>query len=296
MVTYDDRGRLCVALDGGETMNEPGIYANIPMQEYQRSHGISQSSLMLLRDKSPAHLKWAMEHPTDPTPAMLAGSAIHDAVLLPDMFHKYWVPLPDLNIRTKEGKEAFLQYQEKHPYATILKQAEYNRVLAVRDAIHNHKYAKQLLVGDAEQSAWWTDEDTGVLCKGRFDLIGKRTGTLVDLKSTRDASPASFTRSIYNFGYYIQAAHYVNGAMTLGVDVEHYAIIAVEKEPPYGVAIYRIRDDAIIAGQDELKPLLEQYAECKETGEWPCYPMEVQDISLPPYAWRQIDEKLGVFV
>ena len=269
---------------------KPGLYSGMPMNEYHKAEGVSQSSLKYLRDKTPAHLKVAMETEKPPTPAMVLGSAIHDAVLLPEVFDVCWHRGPDSDKRTKAGKRAW-EDAEAHG-ASILKPADYDLVINVRDAIANHKYARQLLIGQPEQSAFWIDEETGVLCKGRFDLIGERTRTLVDLKTTKDASKESFTRDIFKYGYYLQGSHYLKGAAALGLPIEHFAIIAVEKTEPFGVAIYRLTDDAIVAGEDELRPLMQLYAECKEFDAWHCYPEMVQDISLPHWAWNQIEERI----
>ena len=37
--------------------------------------------------------------------------------------------------------------------------------------------------------------------------------------------------------------------------------------------------------------LLERYAECERSGEWPGYPDEVRDISIPEWAWYQMDDQ-----
>jgi len=145
---------------------------------------------------------------------------------------------------------------------------------------------------EPERSAWWEDAETGLLCKGRFDEIGRRAGVIVDLKTTRDASREAFSRAIYTIGYYIQAAHYIAGAKALGIDADRFGIIAVEKDPPYAVAIYEVSGAALYDGERERRKLLELYAQCEESGEWPGYPQEVVEIDLPVWAPNQIDRRL----
>jgi hypothetical protein len=60
------------------------------------------------------------------------------------------------------------------------------------------------------------------------------------------------------------------------------------------VALYNVRDDAIRAGEDELRPLLKRYAECEASGVWPAYPEQAVEISLPPWSWSQIDERTQI--
>ena len=271
----------------------PGLYPDVPAPVYRRWRAASQSILAILRDRSPAHAYEAMVNPPPQTDAERLGEAVHMAVLQPDLFARRYVRGPEGDRRTKAVREAWQEVAAANPGATILLPAEYDQIIAIRDAVYRHPTARKLFGGEAERSAVWRDPDTGVLCKGRFDEINRTVGCITDLKTTQDASPAAFTRAIYGYRYYLQAAHYLAGAQALGIDVRFFVIIAVEKEPPYGVAIYHVSGEAIRAGLEELRPLLTVYARCMETGVWPSYPAEAVEITLPPWAWRQIDERVG---
>lgn len=270
-----------------------GLYEDIPAAVYHRWRGASQSRLLTLRDKSPAHMKWEQEHPAEETPTFALGNAVHTAVLQPDIFSARYVRDVEGDARTKAVKEKRAALRQERPDAIILRATDFDVCLAIRDAVAAHPIAGALLDGPAERSAVWTDPQTGVTCKARFDQKPNGIDTITDLKTTTDASATAFTRSIYRFGYYIQGAHYLSGAQTLELDARFFTIIAVEKEPPWGVAVYHLRDDAIQAGADELRPLLETYARCEVTGHWPAYEAKAVEISLPPFAWQQIDERVG---
>lgn len=271
---------------------EPGLYPGIPSDEYHRMPGVSQSMLKVLRDQSPAHLRWQMEHPQPSSPAQVLGSAVHDCVLLPDVFERAWLRGIEGDGRTKAVKEAREALAAEHPAATVLKPEDYDTCIAVRGAIAAHPKARQLLTGDAEQSAFWTDEATGLLCRGRFDLLGHKTRTIVDLKTTKSAARDDFSRSIWAYGYFLQAAFYLDGAKALGLPFEHFAFVAVEKTPPYGIALYEMSMAAIDDGRKLIRPLLETYARCLETGEWPGYSDDVTVIDVPAWAPGQIAREL----
>lgn len=273
--------------------SEPGLYPDVDADEYRRWPLASQSILKILRDRSPAHAREAMLNPPEPTPALRLGEAVHMAVLQPDLFMERYVVAPEVDRRTKAGREAWEEFLAEHESKRILTSQEWAQCIAMRDAVRSHSIASKLLWGEAEVSAVWRDPDTGVMCKGRFDDIARGIGALVDLKTTMDASKGAFTRAIYEFGYYIQAAMYLRGAQTLGLNVKFFTFIAVEKTPPYGVAVYHVRDDAIDAGVQELRPLLETFARCQQTGRWPGYAEEAVEISLPPWAWSQIEERVS---
>lgn len=272
---------------------EPGIYDGIPAREYHQKPGASQSRLKVLREKSPAHLQWQINHPKPPTDAQVLGAAIHDAVLLPDLFGREWKRGPEGDGRTKAVKDAKAALAAEFPGATVLKPDDFDTAIAVRNAVAAHPTARQLLIGDAEQSAFWNDPDFGLLCRGRFDLIGHRTGTLVDLKTTKDAARDPFSRDIWNFGYHAQGWFYLRGARELGLDVDKFALVAVEKEPPYGIRLYELTEAAIHDGGRELMQALETYAACMESGEWPNYPPEVELIDIPTWAAKKVDERVG---
>lgn len=287
---------MSAVLDQLEVPNAPGLYAGISAEEYHRWPYASQTILKIMRDRSPLHAYQQMTNPPESTPALRLGDAVHVAVLQPDLFRSRFAVAPDVDRRTKAGKEEWAEFVAENADKSVLKADEWGVCESIREAVHAHPIASKLLAGEAEQSALWVDPATGVTCKARFDIVARSFGTIIDLKTTIDASPSQFTRAIYNYGYYIQAAHYLAGARALGIEVDLFAIIAVEKEPPYAVAVYQIEDEALQAGIDELRPLMATFARCQETGVWPSYDDQVTRITLPHYAWRQIEERVSVGV
>jgi len=85
-----------------------------------------------------------------------------------------------------------------------------------------------------EASIFAEDEETGLPLKARPDLWVE-DHTLVDIKTTDDASPDAFARTVTTFGYHLQAAHYLT--MT---GAENFIFVAVERKAPYAVGIYRL--------------------------------------------------------
>lgn len=276
------------------TQLQPGLYPNVRAHQYHSWQAASQSVLKIIRDQSPAHAYQQMTNPAPSTPAKRMGTAIHTAVLQPDVFDQEYIVAPDLDRRTKTGREEWALLVNAWGEDNILKPEEMQEIQAIRDAVLSHPTAGPLLRGDVELSALWADDETGVLCKGRFDVANKRVGALVDLKTTRDASKRAFSRAIWHYGYHIQAAHYLAGAQAHGIDAEFFVIVAVEKTPPYAVAVYNLRGDVIKAGHDELRPLIDMYAQCMESGHWPGYPTEAVEIDLPRYAWVEYEERVGL--
>ena len=93
---------------------EPGLYADIPMLEYHTWEGASQSRLKVIRDQSPAHLRWQMDHPSPPSDAQAVGSAVHTAVLEPELFASSY----DLGPTKTRGTQAWIAeagHQQSEP-------------------------------------------------------------------------------------------------------------------------------------------------------------------------------------
>jgi len=142
--------------------------------------------------------------------------------------------------------------------------------------------------GQPEVSAFWFDEPSGLLMKCRPDsvaLAGERSVVLLDVKTTQDASPDAYSRSIWNFGYHLLAAHYSEGyEIASGLMVLGFAFVVVEADYPHAAAAYLIDDDGMARARRTRRRLIESYAVCRATGEWPGYPNTMQPISLPGWA------------
>lgn len=274
-----------------------GLYPGVSLEEYLAWPYCSQSLLKTIRDRSPAHAREERDNPPAPTDAQRLGDAIHRAVLQPDLFYKEFVCAPEGDRRTKAVREAWEELAQENPEATILHPDEFHACRFIRDAVHSHPTASKLLKGaEFELSAVWEDNVPGYtpfLSKGRFDIVNRRLRLLADLKTTKDASPRSFRRDIYRYFYYGQAGHYLSGARALGIDVDAFLIIAVEKKPPYGMAVYSLKGEALKAAIDELTQLKSFYAECLARDAWPAYPTDIQEIDLATWAYYEIEERVS---
>jgi hypothetical protein len=71
--------------------------------------------------------------------------------------------------------------------------------------------------------------------------------------------------------------------------VRAFLLIAVEKDPPYGVAVYQLDEELVEAGRRAYMADLALYASCVERGEWPAYSSEVEVLDAP--AWMTMTTK-----
>ena len=68
---------------------------------------------------------------------------------------------------------------------------------------------------------------------------------IVDIKTTVDASPSGFDKQVWQYGYGIQDAFYRRVCSLAGLDVDDFIFVAVEKQPPYVVAVHVLSDEYI---------------------------------------------------
>lgn len=176
---------------------------------------------------------------------------------------------------------------------TPLKADEVAEVQAMADALLTHPTAGPLLSGDGrpEQSLFWRDPDTGVVCRARVDWLPpvSASGRIIncDIKTCRDASQAEFDRDAGRLMYHAQASFYEDGLLTLtGADSAASVWVAVEKDPPYLVAVHQLPSVDMIRGRGLNRRALRLYAECTASGVWPGYPTDVQIGRIPTYLAR----------
>jgi hypothetical protein len=284
-----------------------GLRRGLPAAEYHRLEAASASRLNCIRRQSPRHMRYRADNPMEPTPALVVGSAAHCLILEPETFERWYVVASQCSAVTKAGKRCGnagrarvadgwlcgVHLGDNRPErsdVTILSADDMATVEAIRDAVRGHPTAGKLLARrtDAELSATWTDAATGCPCKARLDAPLFADRSIVDLKTTDDAGPDSFARSILNYGYDLQARHYVEAARANDVDVVHFWIVAVEKAPPHAVGVYRLTERNLQAIDATWRGLLKTYAGCHGSGVWPAYP-DVSDIEVPEFGLRKLE-------
>lgn len=269
------------------------IRYKVPFSEYVEHPGLNQSKLGALK-KCPAKFKWLLDNSRPDTDALSVGRAIHTAVLEPDNFNDEFFCLPELDRRTTKGKEAYAEIVASNPGKTILKPEAFNTAIDVALAVRTNPHCAALLKKtEKEITLDWEDSETKTLCKARVDAWDKKRGIVIDIKTTQDASRFGFPRKLHAYGYHRQAAWYLDALRHNGEVATHFVFIAVEKEPPYAIGIYRLTDEAIRLSRQENEALLRTYAECMKTNDWPGYTNGIEDISLPDYILKDMEDEDG---
>ena len=259
----------------------------ISCEQYHRMDGISASCFSHL-DRSIDHLNAYFNEKYAETPALLDGRAIHHYVLEHDTFDEAFATAPDVDRRTKAGKEAFAEFQAEAGGRTVIKADTLVTCQRIHKAIMDHPGARNL-VGKAtalEVSYFDPDPETGILCKCRPDAE-LPAPILIDLKTTSDASESKFSRDAFKFNYHRQAAFYLD--LVSRVRSEEYngfAVVAVEKQEPYAVQVFVLDRAAIDAGREQYRAGLRKYYKYQQNPkQWTGlgHPVEPTPIYLPDW-------------
>lgn len=279
-----------------------GIFQETDAQYHTRVLGQANKGGLDQIARSPAHYKAWVEAPEqDETPALAFGKAFHHFVLENATFKRAFVLAPEgaprrpsvtqLNAKnpstdTLVAIDYWRQFDSIHAGKRMLSQSDFDVIRRMADAIDAHPLARNLmLAGQREATARWLDPETGIQCKARADFFVPEHGWLFDLKTTDDASPETFGRSVARYRYHVQDAFYSQGFGHAGHKINHFFFAAIEKDPPYAVSVCVCDVAAIDRAEGLIRRDMTRLAECIRTDEWPAYGNDVHHISLPAWAF-----------
>lgn len=263
----------------------------IDNKTYRNSEGISSTDLKKMT-KSPAHFRYWKDNPQEDTHDLLFGRAVHKYVLEKDDFFKEFAVAPNVDRRTKAGKEQFALFEVENEGKDIITQDDFDKIKAMYDALYATPFVERLLSGEKELSFFVEDEKTGLTVKCRPDCLSEigDTNILIDYKSTKDASSDAFMKDAIKLNYDLQMAMYKEIAeKKLG---KKYAVIfiAQEKTAPYLVNILEANEYFLKSGADMYHTYLDIYAECNETGNWYGYTNDgINTLGLPNWLQKQYE-------
>ena len=273
----------------------PGIYPNIPSDDYHDGPEMSKGKLDWIND-SPARYYWNMTHFTEPTAAMRLGTLTH-AVLLEPQLVKIEPTRPALDFRLKanhgardEHRAAMAEF-EADPRPIGCTAEEFVAAKGMADSLRQHRMLRVLLeTGEPEVTAYWTDTESGLDCRCRPDWLDLSAHNIaIDIKTTHSIKPRLFAKTMTDFRYHVTQAWYTDGIKAAtGQDVT-YLFGVVERTPPYLSAVYCLDEEPrdVELGRIEYRHNIATYLECLATHTWPGpVPEEVVSISLPHWVYK----------
>lgn len=274
-------------------LKEPyeGIYDKIPAATYHSWKAFSISNGLELL-KSPGHYKYRINNPLEQTPAMRLGTLVHERLLEPDSFKTKYKIVPE-HIKDRRTK-AYLELKKEAESVNkeLIDADTARRIEAIYHAVMGRDCAGTLLRldGQSELSLVW--DENGTICKGRIDKYINGDKTLIDIKTTTNASAEFFANTCFHRNYHVQAAHYAAGLAKHDMPVENVVLIAIESEPPHGVAVYMLNHRILEMGETKRQELFSILNMAQSTDNWDAYADAVIDLEIPN--WVNYDNQIRV--
>lgn len=271
---------------------EPGIYPGIPNSDYHADQDSLSSSgaKTLAKPGGAARFHYEQTHPKADSEALLFGTAAHAFILegvKPAVFKggKTLTSKKALDFITKERDE------REDPDLPVVTEEGWETLQGMAEAVHENPLARRLLTapGKAEQSVYW-QHPSGATLRCRPDWLPEEEDEtlgflpIVDLKTTRDATPAGFRHSCFQLGYHQSAAWYAAGLAAINVSANaRMVFIAVEKTPPYLVGVYTPSNEALEVGHALNEIGIDKWVRARIFNDWEALDGGLQTLAIKPY-------------
>lgn len=271
-----------------------GSLNHLTFAEYRAYEAVSQSDLkacydnpqlyyeqQILKTRPKAGPSDAQQWGVGMEEYIKTGGAASDCILIPREV------LSDQGHR--RGK-AWQEFAAEHEGKTLLTEREYHeRFDGYESALKNiqaHECAKKILF--SESAAWsqrfiWPCVETDLPLKGELDLIDEAAGIVCDVKTAADVDADSFQRAVFNFGYDIQAAHYLDAMRRFAGDIDLvYCWVVIRNKPPYNVEVYEASSELLNVGEERRLQRLRFFYDCINTGRWVTPSHGISSVLFPP--------------
>jgi len=277
----------------------PGIYLNVPAEQYFAWPYLSKSGLSDFA-KSPAlwYGRQTGEIKRRASASFILGSAtdllwVERRPLNPRYGFQV---IPKINPLTgkpmpKTGKARQEYLDSLPPGTTAISAAVERTALRMATALDNNDRAQRLHAGaHAQVSLVWRCPHTGILLKGRPDLVDFEKFVLSDLKTTKEIRPFLFDRDASQYNYHWQLYLYTQGLVANGCgsyeDWSHW-LITVANVEPHGVACRPMPSSALELAAEETAYHIRRWCECRDNKQWPADDLDEKPIELPRWRFKQ---------
>lgn len=266
--------------------------------DYHSSTGWSKSQLWDFISRGPRYFYLrhvAKSIQAEESSSLTHGSLLHRWLEVGDRFWDELIvpPAKLLTDTGRVGKAAKEWLAENGAGKAPVSQQELDQLRREADAVMGHSAARDLINARvaSEISIRWRHED-GTLLRCRPDLICQDAlgPVVVDLKTTREKDVlSSWWRSVMDYGYHAQDAHYQWGMEAAGMDARPLVFIVVSTEPYHDVAVVNLPTALVDIGRSQLQSAIADIGIRMSFDCWmPEQHGEVVELPVPPHVYRSL--------
>jgi len=165
--------------------------------------------------------------------AFLVGSAFHAMMLEPEQYRKLYAFEPDVDRRTKAGKEYIAEWRGQNKDVPHHLPGKYeNMLINMQESLSDHPVYNQLIKDSGEREVIKLFELEGAKCKAKVDYYDVEDNYIVDIKTCKHLDVEDIAKSIRDYKYGIQAAFYLDG-----LKAHKFYFVFIEKKAPYDAVV-----------------------------------------------------------
>ena len=269
-----------------------GFFNELSNEDYHGGEGVSKTTIDLSAS-DPHKVAWSKVCPVDSEKLKTFdfGDAMHAICLEPDRLKSEFVVMPKFG-RKDVDKLAKDEWLKENKNLKVLTEDDHKKLNLMFESVMAHREARALIEaqGIAEGSYFWTDKETGLLCKCRPDKNIESRGLLVDVKTTPDLK--KFAYSVDDYRYYVQDPWYCDGVRRVTGEVFRMEFLVIQKSIDcgrYPVEVLRLPEDAIEYGREIYRRDLDNYAKFMQLEQ----PPETRELEMSYRFNQKIEDHYG---
>ena len=266
--------------------------------DYYEIDALSNSSLSVLK-RSPQEFYERFvsgKQKGEETDAMRLGSAVHMLALEPEKFDSEYVVLDGpVNPRTQAAygrdTKAFSEWLENakaDESRKIMIRDDFDQSLKIAQAFHSHEIIEGLMTVDGKEFektlllTYQYDDGSSEKVKCKPDCIIPAESIIIDLKTSSDPRPEEFQWSALRYGYYRQAAIYLDACEVFYGKEFRFLFGVVNSKAPHECGVFELTLADIQRGREEYHELIEEYSRRKLSNNWRSdWQVGIHSLSLP---------------
>jgi len=265
--------------------------------EHPRGHPAFAMSRGELMEFNRCPHRWLMGYKSEETKATEWGTLLDCLALTPERFDDEFAVTPETYPATPKRKDDPIEQKPWNKNATYCKEWEDGqdgKIVVKSELMTAAQEAVKVLTADLDifeilrQSekqvmvvGEYKDQETGlsIPVKGLLDLLpdlNRRFGkSIADLKSCINGSPYPWTRTVFERGYHVQGAFYLDlYVAATGEDRIDFLHVLQESFAPWETGKRILSQEFIELGRLTYLTALKRYCQCLLSKKWPGYDSE----------------------